>query len=101
MPRPRIDTLAAGRKRPAFECGKLRNLLLMIEQQCAARGEYRQGVHINGGTVEFGRLISRPSPCKRLDSPLRPVFVANNLAAPILPHERDNLGHNLARIEWR
>jgi hypothetical protein len=75
--------------------------LLIVEQPCTARGEYRQGIHVNGGTVKLGRLISRPSPRKRLDGPLRPVLVANNLGAPILPHERDNLGHNLARIEGR
>jgi hypothetical protein len=32
---------------------------------------------------------------------LRAVLVANNLGAPVLPHERNNLGHNLARIKWR
>jgi hypothetical protein len=79
----------------------LRNHLLIVEQPRAARGEYWQGIHVNGGTVQLGRLISRPSPRKPLDGPLRPVLVANNLAAPILPHERDNLGHNLARIEGR
>jgi hypothetical protein len=41
------------------------------------------------------------APAFRLDSPLRAVLIANNLGAPILPHERDNLSNNLARIKWR
>src|ERR1700745_3255338 len=52
-------------------------------------------------TVQLGRLISRPGRRKGLDGPLRPVLVADNLGAPVLPHERDNLGHDLARIKWR
>jgi hypothetical protein len=36
--------------------------------------------------------------CRGLDGSLRAVLVANNLGAPILPHERDNLGHNLGWI---
>jgi ATP dependent DNA ligase C terminal region len=51
MPRPGIDTLTAGRKRPAFQGGKLRNHLLIVEQPRAARSEYWQAIHVNGGTA--------------------------------------------------
>jgi hypothetical protein len=58
-------------------------------------------IHINGRTVQLGLLVSRPSLRKRLNRPIGSIFIARYFFAPILPHERDNLSHNLARIKWR
>jgi hypothetical protein len=66
----------------AFQCRKLRNHLLIIQQTRAARRKYWQGIHINGGTIQLGLLIADTGFRKGFNHPVGSIFIANYFGRP-------------------